>query len=136
MVTKLNGDAPGKEGRLGVGRDTPPTAGRESSRGSPLGWGPCFANLVDHVSSPELATMLLLETSQRGTHGSGAGLWGLRQGGEAVQEHPGNQALRNSCRSATVTVTMGPHWGRGGSPGPTDIGDQRLREGHACVART
>ena len=63
MVTKLNGDAPGKEGLLGVGRDIPQMAGRESSWGSPLGWEPCFVNLVDHVSSPELVTMLLLETS-------------------------------------------------------------------------
>lgn len=87
-------------------------------------------SLVDHVRSPELVTILLLETSW-GTHSSRAGVWEPRWGREGCRGHTWNQALRNSHCSAS---SMGPHWGRGGSAAHWQRG-QRLRVGRALCSR-
>lgn len=86
-------------------------------------------SLVDHVRSPELVTILLLEASW-GAHSSRAGVWEPRRGREGCRGHTWIQALRNSHCSA---FSMGPHWGRGGSPAPLAEGPEAQRG--ACLVQ-
>lgn len=88
-------------------------------------------SLVDHVRSPELVTILLLETSwgDPQLQGRGVGAKTGRGGVQGAHLEPGppEQSLQRFLYGSTLGQGRQPwsHWQRG----------QRLREGHALCSR-